>query len=141
MHFYPPIWRLIIEWRVSLAFPAMALLFVWSLWATGIIAIAAALAISMPPVSLIMAGAFDIPGPYFYAAFFSTFFVAGTFIAAYRLRLVLFFRRWPLARHALLAVCIYYLCLRSTSNDPSATTAACGIRDHRAQNGVYGHRG
>src|SRR5262249_40359388 len=42
-----------------------------------------------------------------------TFFVAGAFIAAYRLHLVLFFRRWRIARYALLAICIYYLSFRS----------------------------
>jgi peptidoglycan/LPS O-acetylase OafA/YrhL len=107
------IWSLVIEWRVSFVFPAIAMLFMWSPLLTGTLAIAAALAIAMSPISLITVGILDIPGSYFYTAFFSTFFVAGVFIAAYRLRLILFFRRMPIARYALLVLCIYYLCLHS----------------------------
>lgn len=110
------LWSLVIEWRVSLFFPAIAALFIWSPWLAGALSLATALAIAASPISLITAGLYGIPGAYFYAAFFGTFFVAGTFIAAYRLHLVLFLRRWPLARYTLLAVCIYYLCLRSTSD-------------------------
>lgn len=111
------LWSLVIEWRVSLIFPAIVMLFMWSPWLAGLISAGAALAIAASPVSLITAGAYGIPGWYFYVAFFSTFFVAGTLIAAYRLHLVLFFRKWPLARYALLAVSIYYLCFRSASDD------------------------
>jgi peptidoglycan/LPS O-acetylase OafA/YrhL len=104
------LWSLVIEWRVSLFFPAIVALFTWSRWLAGALSLATALAIAASPVSLIKAGLYGIPGAYFYAAFFSTFFVAGIFIAAYRLHLVLFLRTWPLARYALLAVCIFYLC-------------------------------
>lgn len=111
------LWSLVIEWRVSLVFPAVVLLFMWSPWLAGALAAATALAIAASPVSLITAGLYGIPGGYFYAAFFATFFVAGTFIAAYRLHFVLYLRRWPIARYALLVVCIYYLCFRSASDD------------------------
>jgi len=112
-----PLWSLVIEWRVSLVFPGIILLFVWSPWVTGAVTGVTALVIASSSGSLITAGLFGIPGGYYYAAFFSTFFVAGTFIAAYRLHLVRFFRRWPLARYALLIVCIYCLCLRSSSDN------------------------
>lgn len=112
-----PLWSLVIEWRVSLVFPAIILLFAWSRWLVGALAVATALIIAASSNSLVTAGVLGIPGAYFYAAFFSTFFVAGTFIAAYRRHLVLFFRKWTLARYGLLAVCIYYLCLRSVSDD------------------------
>jgi peptidoglycan/LPS O-acetylase OafA/YrhL len=112
-----PIWSLVIEWRASLVFPAIVVLFVWSPRLTGGLAIAIAVGIAMSPKSLITQGLLEIPGGYFYAAFFSTFFVAGIFIAAYRPNFVLFFRRTPLARYALLVPCVYYLCLRSVSDD------------------------
>jgi peptidoglycan/LPS O-acetylase OafA/YrhL len=107
-----PIWSLVIEWRASLVFPAMIMLFAWSPRLTGCLAIAAAVGIAMSPTSLITQGLFGIPGAYFVAVFFSTFFVAGIFIAAYRLNLVLFLRRKPFARYVLLALCVYYLCFQ-----------------------------
>jgi peptidoglycan/LPS O-acetylase OafA/YrhL len=113
-----PIWSLVIEWRASLVFPAIIMLFARSPRVTGGLAIATAIGIAMAPKSLIAEGVLGIPGGYFYAAFFTTFFVAGMFIAAYRLNLVLFFRRTPFARYALLAVCAYYLCVKFTLDDP-----------------------
>jgi peptidoglycan/LPS O-acetylase OafA/YrhL len=112
-----PIWSLVIEWRVSLVFPAIMILFTWSSRLVGCVAVATAFVIAISPKSLITQGLSGIPGAYFYAAFFSTFFIAGIFIAAYRLKLVLFFRRRPLARYILLVLCSYYLFLRSGGDD------------------------
>jgi peptidoglycan/LPS O-acetylase OafA/YrhL len=112
-----PIWSLVIEWRASLVFPAMIMLFAWSPRLAGGLAIATAVGIAMSPRSLITRGLLGISGEYFVAAFFSTFFVAGIFIAAYRLNLVLFLRRKPFARYALLALCAYYLFFQSRADD------------------------
>ena len=112
-----PIWSLVIEWRASLVFPAIVMLFAWSPRLTGGLAIATAIGVAMSPKSLITQGLLGIPGDYFYAAFFTTFFVAGIFIAAYRLNLVLFFRRTPFARYVLLALCAYCLCIQATQDD------------------------
>ncbi|WP_342714456.1 acyltransferase [Bradyrhizobium sp. B024] len=108
-----PIWSLVIEWRVSLIFPALLILFAWSPRMAAILAIATAIIIPLLPASVLTAGAFEIQGRYFYTAFFVPFFMAGVFIAAYRFQIVLLLRRTPLLRYAMLAVCIYYLCFRA----------------------------
>jgi len=46
-----PIWSLVIEWRVSLVFPAIVMLFVWSPIFTGIAFAALALTIASLPNS------------------------------------------------------------------------------------------
>jgi peptidoglycan/LPS O-acetylase OafA/YrhL len=112
-----PLWSLIIEWRVSLFFPALVMLFLWSPRLLAIVAGLTAIAIAAAPKALIVDGLFGIAGTYFYTVFFSAFFVAGMFIAAYRLSLVLFFRRWRFARYSLLALCVCFLCLRSNADD------------------------
>lgn len=112
-----PIWSLVIEWRVSLVFPILAMLAIRVPLLTGLLAGSIAAAIALSPKSLILEGCFGIDGSYFYAAFFAVFFAAGGLIAKYRFHLVLIFRRHPIARYALLALCFYYLCLCFNSDD------------------------
>ena len=108
-----PIWSLVIEWRVSLIYPAIVIMLVWSPIFAGILAIALAVAIAAAPTSILFTGLYGIPGSYLIAAYYSTLFAAGAFIAAYRLELIIFFRRWPMTRYALWAICVYFLCFRS----------------------------
>ena len=102
-----PIWSLIVEWRVSLVFPLLVLLFRWSRAALAVLAIPI-IAIATHTAALDFATATMV-------AFYACFFVLGMFIAAYRFRIILFLssNRW--LRVLLVAICIYYVWFRSES--------------------------
>jgi peptidoglycan/LPS O-acetylase OafA/YrhL len=104
-----PIWSLVIEWRISLVFPAIAYLFTRSPKLTLVGFGGVALSLAAVPATLVQNANFH---SYIAVAFFSSFFVLGIFIAAYRLQIIFFVRRWPAVRYPLLAICIFDLCFR-----------------------------
>lgn len=109
-----PIWSLVIEWRVSLVFPAIVMLFVWSPIFTGIAFAALVLTITSLPNSTFAQSGYAGAVP---VAFYSCLFVIGIFIAAYRFQIVLFLRSKPWLRGVLIVFCGYYVWFRSSSND------------------------
>lgn len=102
----PPLWSLVIEWRVSLIFPILAALLIWSPRITGVVTALLALIIGLLPTPLVQAEGYLI------AVFYASFFVAGALIGMFRLELILFFRKKPVLRYTLFIVCGYVLCFR-----------------------------
>jgi peptidoglycan/LPS O-acetylase OafA/YrhL len=111
-----PIWSLVIEWRVSLIFPVIVMLFLWSPIFTGVAAAGLALTIASLPHPTFAQNGYASVAP---VAFYSCLFVFGIFIAAYRFQIVLFLRPRPSLRGALIVFCGYYVWFRSSSNDQS----------------------
>jgi peptidoglycan/LPS O-acetylase OafA/YrhL len=108
-----PIWSLVIEWRVSLIFPAIIILFSWSPIMAGSAAFAIACSIVYSPAT--QAGYASVQ----MIAFYGSLFVTGIFIAAYRFRIVLFLRSRIWLRLVMLMFCGYYLWFRSESATPN----------------------
>jgi peptidoglycan/LPS O-acetylase OafA/YrhL len=108
-----PVWSLVIEWRVSLVFPLIVLLFRLSPLLTAAIATAVAFTVAMSPTPQV--GFASIPMVVLYGCLF----VIGIFIAAYRFHIVLFLRSRLWLRAALLAACFAHLFFRHESVDPS----------------------
>ena len=104
-----PIWSLVIEWRESLIFPVIVILFAWSPIVTGSAALAIACLMAYQPAT--QAGYASVP----MIAFYSSLFVIGIFIAAYRFQIVLFLRSRIWLRIVMLMFCGYYLWFRSES--------------------------
>jgi peptidoglycan/LPS O-acetylase OafA/YrhL len=102
-----PIWSLVVEWRVSLIFPALVLLFSWS---PGIACFAfggISLIIALMHSTFLTDTVYD---HYLESIFYISFFMLGIFIAANRLQIILLMNRWPRTRNIIAAICLLELC-------------------------------
>jgi peptidoglycan/LPS O-acetylase OafA/YrhL len=111
----PPIWSLIVEWRVSLIFPILVLLFRLSPGLLAALALSWSIVIAHVPVGIEVQGFTSAT----MIAFYACLFVLGIFIGAFRFHLILLLRSNRWLRVALLIICIYFICFRSESVAPA----------------------
>jgi peptidoglycan/LPS O-acetylase OafA/YrhL len=102
-----PIWSLVYEWRISLIFPLLAAIFLYSPATVSAVVFGLALLLAKTtfwhehPASWVL-----------YTAFYVSLFLAGSAISRYRSDLVKVLGSLPWLRYALLAGVVYSICIR-----------------------------